>query len=278
MFSPFLCAIFEKLKLEVQWIEKTKQIIVKDENSTLTLTIDSNIAQRNGENIELSAKPQIYKGVTYVPLRFLSESLEKSVSWDGNTKTVSIYTLSSDASYIDTTVPESTDYVPYSTTDPATLLQDILNGNVVYFDNQYWATPEYANSLNNTEVVYEHDISDVEYDPAERYELRDFDDSDIKWTTVVKFEKMDVAEYNLGDLDVSKLEKSSMSGYYKVYVFYNQGTMGTNIVYCVTDMTDSFFNTQDGYGVFNGIQMKKENGILFFHYQDLIDHGINPYS
>jgi len=153
-----------------------------------------------------------------------------------------------------------------------------LNGNVVYFNNQYWATPEFANSIKNAEVVYEHDISDVEYDPAERYELRDFDDSDIKWTTVVKFEKMDVAEYNLGDLDVSKLEKSSMSGYYKVYVFYNQGTMGTNIVYCVTDMTDSFFNAKDGYGVFNGIQMKKENGVLFFHYQDLIDHGIDPNS
>lgn len=32
----------------------------------------------------------LYKGTTYVPLRFISESLEKKVAWDGNTHTIMI--------------------------------------------------------------------------------------------------------------------------------------------------------------------------------------------
>jgi len=64
----------------------------------------------------------IYYFGKFIYVFYVTSNKESSFdygSWDGNTKTVSIYTLSSDASYIDTTVQESTDYVPYSTTDPS---------------------------------------------------------------------------------------------------------------------------------------------------------------
>jgi hypothetical protein len=63
-----------------------------------------------------------------------------------------------------------TDYVPYSTSSLETLAREVLNGNVVYFDGQYWATPEFANMIANEEVVYENDVS-PDTEVIDRYKL-----------------------------------------------------------------------------------------------------------
>lgn len=49
----------------------------------------------NNEEIDLEDRPFIYENKTYVPLRFLSESLNSFVSWDNKNSTVSI------SSYVD---------------------------------------------------------------------------------------------------------------------------------------------------------------------------------
>lgn len=49
----------------------------------------------NNEEIDLEDKPFIYKNKTYVPLRFLSKSLNSFVSWDNESSKISI------SSYID---------------------------------------------------------------------------------------------------------------------------------------------------------------------------------
>ncbi|MGC9090086.1 MAG: copper amine oxidase N-terminal domain-containing protein [Caldisericia bacterium] len=49
-----------------------------------------NYASVNGKKVMLDVPPQIINKYTYVPLRFISESLNASVEWDGATKTIII--------------------------------------------------------------------------------------------------------------------------------------------------------------------------------------------
>lgn len=158
--------IFEVLNADVQWVNETRQIVATDENNCIILTVDSFIAQKNGADITLSVTPKIVNDLTYVPVRFIAETLNADVTWDDVSQTVII------KSKLLQEKPEQkfTDYVPYSTSSLETLAREVLNGNVVYFDGQYWATPEFANMIANEEVVYENDISqDTEI--IDRYKL-----------------------------------------------------------------------------------------------------------
>lgn len=55
--------------------------------------------------------------------------------------------------------PNLTNWTPYHTSDLKTLAENIAKGYVVYYNEQYWASPEFVEMLKNEEVVYENDIS-----------------------------------------------------------------------------------------------------------------------
>ena len=57
----------------------------------------------------------------------------------------------------------------------------LLSGKVIYYNGQYWATPDYVNILKNETIVYYHDISeDTEDVTINRYNLIDFEIPDDK--------------------------------------------------------------------------------------------------
>lgn len=56
----------------------------------IELVIDSNIAYVNGENKVIDVPATLYNGRTYLPARFVAESFEKYVGWDGETGTITI--------------------------------------------------------------------------------------------------------------------------------------------------------------------------------------------
>lgn len=56
----------------------------------MMLQIGKTTATINGKSIKLDAAPYITTNRTYVPLRFISESLGAKVAWDGKSQTVSI--------------------------------------------------------------------------------------------------------------------------------------------------------------------------------------------
>lgn len=60
---------------------------------TVVLQVNNTAAIVNGESITLDVAPYIdaTSGRTLVPLRFISESLGYTVTWDGEDKTVRIY-------------------------------------------------------------------------------------------------------------------------------------------------------------------------------------------
>jgi hypothetical protein len=44
----------------------------------------------NGKSITSDSEPFVYNGRTFVPIRFISEALDKDVIWNDKTKTIDI--------------------------------------------------------------------------------------------------------------------------------------------------------------------------------------------
>lgn len=82
--------IFEKLGLQLVWDANTNTITATREGLSIKLQIGSNKATINGTVKQLASAPKTIKGVTYVPLRFVSEATGNSVKWNTTSRTVEI--------------------------------------------------------------------------------------------------------------------------------------------------------------------------------------------
>ena len=93
--SRTLCPIrfiAENLGAEVLWNNEDKTVSIKKDDIDILLKIGENTAVVNGDEKVFDTYPQIFEDRTYVPLRFISETLQMDVDWDGETKTVIITT------------------------------------------------------------------------------------------------------------------------------------------------------------------------------------------
>lgn len=84
--------VFEALNAEVKWDENTKTVESTKGNITIKMTIGEESAYVNDNKIKLIVPAKIIDGHTFIPLRFVSESLGYYVYWDGTTKTINIET------------------------------------------------------------------------------------------------------------------------------------------------------------------------------------------
>lgn len=78
----------------IEWIPATRTVKARKGNVEIELQIDNRVAKKmvNGieEKISLDSAPVISNGRTLVPLRFIAESLNKTVGWDATNKTAII--------------------------------------------------------------------------------------------------------------------------------------------------------------------------------------------
>lgn len=88
--------ILEALNYDVLWNDKTKTVTIKSTNSTILLSINSNIAVVNNKNITMDTKAMIKDNRTFVPIRFIAENLGYLVRWDEPTKSIFIETKTTD--------------------------------------------------------------------------------------------------------------------------------------------------------------------------------------
>lgn len=153
--------IFEALGCSVSWNSSTQTISAVNISNlnSIDLVLNKPTAAINDKSCSLDTPAQIINGSTMVPLRFVAEGFNCNVKWDSKTQTASITR----------NVKAVTEYVPYSAGDKATLAQDIANGNVVYMNGQYWATPEYATSLANAQFVIQDVSGDEELIDISRF-------------------------------------------------------------------------------------------------------------
>jgi len=85
-----LRAIFEALGAQVKWDANTQTITGTKESKTIVLKVNSKNAVVSGKNTTLDVPAQIISGRTFVPVRFISESLGAEVNWDSNEKMVTV--------------------------------------------------------------------------------------------------------------------------------------------------------------------------------------------
>ena len=74
--------ISESFGADVQWIPETRTIEIALGDTTITMQLDNTEYQLNGENKSMDTAPVIREDRTFVPIRFVSEALDKSVYWN----------------------------------------------------------------------------------------------------------------------------------------------------------------------------------------------------
>jgi hypothetical protein len=81
-FVPFR-PLFEALGSEVEYDLVHKTVKATKGNTLIELTIGEVIGKKNGAEITMEAAPILLNKTTYVPLRFVAESLDAKVNYDG---------------------------------------------------------------------------------------------------------------------------------------------------------------------------------------------------
>jgi hypothetical protein len=85
--------IFESLEMKVDWNAKTKNITASKDNLTIRMTLESFKASVNEKEYTLTQTPfDSPEGMVYVNVRFISEAVGATVSWDNVKKIVTINT------------------------------------------------------------------------------------------------------------------------------------------------------------------------------------------
>jgi len=82
--------VSEQLGAKVDWLKETRQVRITYNETTILLTIGSNVVIVNGQPVEIDSPAEIVNGRTYVPLRFVSEALGATAAWDETTGKITI--------------------------------------------------------------------------------------------------------------------------------------------------------------------------------------------
>ncbi|MBP6492557.1 MAG: N-acetylmuramoyl-L-alanine amidase [Clostridia bacterium] len=83
-------AVFESMGATVDWNEDARLVEVTMGSSEVQLTIDSSTAFVNGAQTTMEVPAMIIDERTLIPVRFVAESLDCGIDWNGDTRTVMI--------------------------------------------------------------------------------------------------------------------------------------------------------------------------------------------
>ena len=86
-----LRAVFEVMNCSVRWDAVKNSAVVEYEGTTIAIPANSNTAYINGTASTLDVPARLVNNRIMVPLRFVSEAIDKTVIWDDANKTVLIY-------------------------------------------------------------------------------------------------------------------------------------------------------------------------------------------
>jgi hypothetical protein len=86
-----LRAVFEVMNCNVRWEQSKSAAVVEYEGTTILIPANSSTAYINGTASTLDVAAMLVNDRIMVPLRFISEAIDKTVIWDDTNKTVLIY-------------------------------------------------------------------------------------------------------------------------------------------------------------------------------------------
>lgn len=84
--------IAEALGFNIIWFGDTKSLVLWNDGFEFRAAVGSEKAEVNGKAAELAEAPYLENGLTYLPLRSVSELLNAEVVWNGSDGSIDIYT------------------------------------------------------------------------------------------------------------------------------------------------------------------------------------------
>lgn len=94
--------VTEDLGAKVEWNEKHKVVYIRKDAVNISVRINDMDIVVNNRKVTMDTKAIIKDDRTYVPIRYVAESLGATVGWNANTKTVIITTgKNTDKSYVE---------------------------------------------------------------------------------------------------------------------------------------------------------------------------------
>lgn len=83
--------IADALGLRIIWFSDTRSLVLWNDDFEFRAKIDSTEAKINDKSITLAQPPCLKNGLTYLPLRSVSEVVNAEVKWDSKTGNIDIY-------------------------------------------------------------------------------------------------------------------------------------------------------------------------------------------
>ncbi len=85
--------VFEELGASVYWQQYNNTVIAQTNNDKISIDLNTMEIKVNGQLKKLGTKPEVINNRTYLPLRFVAESFNYTVDWNGRERVVSIIDL-----------------------------------------------------------------------------------------------------------------------------------------------------------------------------------------
>ena len=82
--------IAENLGADVEWMDKTRCVLITKEDTEIEIFIGNEYAKVNGKKYKLDSPAFIRENRTYTPVRFICENLGADVEWNSKEKSVKI--------------------------------------------------------------------------------------------------------------------------------------------------------------------------------------------
>lgn len=136
-------AIAEALGFYVDWNAGTQTASISKGDTTVVVTVDSNIARVNGKEVTLDMSAVIREDRTMIPLRFVSEALGCTVDWFGKNKIVAIngqITVPLEPTQIKNDIGQIIQVIPKEGVGPQSMVERLLQSeeyDVEWFQDVY---------------------------------------------------------------------------------------------------------------------------------------------
>jgi hypothetical protein len=203
-----LRGLFEAMNATVDWSSETKTITVTKEDIIIVLQIDNHYVNVNGEIKYIDVPAVIYGGSTFVPARFVSETLGGTVEWVASERLVKIEMQNEKHLALD-------DLTNYEAKTAEGIMSEKLNTDMLEFRTTNFERDYFRGSIENSSLTIEG--SSLSNNNWVLIQVRD------ETGEVVVTEKLSIirSKYE-GNIDLSQLK----NGDYSLNVFMNTEEYG----------------------------------------------------
>lgn len=260
-----LRAMLESIGATINWNENTKTITSTKGSVSIVLNIGDSTAYVNDKQVALDVPAQIINNYTFVPARFIAETFNYNVNWVGNS-TVEITSYNDVKEHPEIAaknipgVPDGWVPCDIGTLNSATMA--IANGDVVYVNGQYWCSPNYANINGNENVVWVKDVSEGR--PKQPI-YNSFDYNSTVEPVHNEWSDLSILDSQRVNIGIERLMKNN--GAATTVSDYDL------LKYIIPSLPENFKNNPTT-GVYEGINIKVEDGKILINVDDLKEKGI----